>query len=272
LAWAIALAAPLLVAAPSSAVMIAVWEASTRNELARAEPGDQVTIDAGDEIMLRVFIPADESDSGEREYLSGNWSLDSGDAAEISNIDYKKGSAVVTGDSSGNVALSFSSDELESDIGLWVSVRGGSAAPPPVTVPSPGGKSPPQASETETLEVYSKGGTVVTALYQGVLLRAPDPSAQTWVDQVDRGGYRKLLDVAQSIAKSNESRVDLYDRDDVSTQERVAAIYRHLLGLEPEEVDREEWNEAVAQVEDGDIAGLVGDVVADRAFRRRFGY
>lgn len=259
-----------LLPAAVSAATIAVWDAESHREIARIQPGHRVTLEAGDEVMLRVFLSADESDSGEREYYQGTWSHDDGEAIEVSEINRQKGSAVVTALDGGNAAMSFSSGDLDEDLVLWVRVTGEAATAPPPTpepddpieLPLPGGKD----------LSYSRSGKAVTALYQGILLRAPDAGAQSWVEQIDRGGYRALVNVAASIARSREARVDLYEREDVTTQERVAALYRHLLGREPDVVDSESWDWAVGMIDDGDIAALVEEVVSDQAFRTRFGY
>jgi hypothetical protein len=267
---------------PANALGIAVWDAATHDEIARIEPGRRLTLEPGRQVVLRVYLSADESASGEREYLSGEWWHEAGDTIELDQIQIHKGSARLVTRAAGNGELGFTSDELDEDLVLWIRVTGGPpAAPPPlpgpapaptpdvpIELPAPGDKPKPGSG----FDTSTPAGRAVAALYRGILLREPDESARSWSDAVTRGGWRALVEVAGDIAKSRESRVDLYERDEVTPQKRVEALYRHLLGVGPEQLDGATWNRAVSQVESGDITGLVDALIENPGFRRRFGY
>jgi hypothetical protein len=106
-------------------------------------------------------------------------------------------------------------------------------------------------------------------LYQGILMRDPDPGAQGTVDAIRNGGYNGLINAAVSIANSQESRITIATRG-VSAQQRLESIYQNLLGLSASQVDRSTWNEDMHTMNDGHIARVVENIVRSDRFRSRY--
>lgn len=111
--------------------------------------------------------------------------------------------------------------------------------------------------------------TMVRDLYRGILLREPDDSAVSWLDRIERGGYLGLVEVAQAIAVSEESRVDVYQRAG-SNEQRLAALYRHLLGREPSQVARSAWDRGLQLLSDRHYSELVTELLGQPEFFDRY--
>jgi len=106
-------------------------------------------------------------------------------------------------------------------------------------------------------------------LYQGILMRDLDPGASGTVDSIRNGGYNALLDAAVSIANSRESRFAIPSRG-VSNEQRLEALYQSLLGLSPDQADRETWRQDLRTLNDGNIAQVVENIVRSDRFRSRY--
>jgi hypothetical protein len=106
-------------------------------------------------------------------------------------------------------------------------------------------------------------------LYQGILMRDLDPGASGTVDSVRNGGYNALLDAAVSIANSRESRFAIPSRG-VSNEQRLEALYQSLLGLSPDQADRDTWRQDLRTLNDGNIAQVVENLVRSDRFRSRY--
>ncbi len=106
-------------------------------------------------------------------------------------------------------------------------------------------------------------------LYQGILMRDLDPGASGTVDSVRNGGYNALLDAAVSIANSKESRFALPSRG-VTTEQRLEAMYQSLLGLSPDQADRDTWRQDLRTLNDGNVAQVVENIVRSDRFRSRY--
>jgi hypothetical protein len=106
-------------------------------------------------------------------------------------------------------------------------------------------------------------------LYQGILMRDLDPGASGTVDSVRNGGYNALLDAAVSIANSKESRFALPSRG-VTTEQRLEALYQNLLGLSPDQADRDTWRQDLRTLNDGNVAQVVENLVRSDRFRSRY--
>lgn len=110
---------------------------------------------------------------------------------------------------------------------------------------------------------------IVDALYQGILLREPDASgARSLSQSLRQGGYNSLVESAQAMAVSNESRV--LDRRAGSSEERLRALYSNLLGLSPADVDRDIWARDLRSIRNGGISDVVEEMVRSERFRDRF--
>jgi len=116
---------------------------------------------------------------------------------------------------------------------------------------------------------YERARDLTRALYQGILMREPDPGASGTIDSIRNGGYDALVNAAVSIANSNESRVDMPGRG-VGPVERLNALYSALLGLSNTTADQTQWNHDFRAMRDGQIAQVVEGIVRSDRFRSRY--
>jgi hypothetical protein len=116
---------------------------------------------------------------------------------------------------------------------------------------------------------YERARDLTRALYQGILMRDPDPDARGTIDSIRNGGYSALVDAAVSIANSNESRVTIPGRG-VGPVERLNALYNTLLGLSNTTADQSQWNRDFRAMRDGQIAQVVESIVRSDRFRSRY--
>jgi hypothetical protein len=108
---------------------------------------------------------------------------------------------------------------------------------------------------------------VVDALYQGILLRSPEDAQTGRVREITEEGYSTIEQIAVDIAESEESR-RLYSQ--TSDEERLAAVYRHLLGLERHQIPRDEWARAMNAMRFRRLSEVVAQIVRDQDFVNRF--
>jgi hypothetical protein len=116
---------------------------------------------------------------------------------------------------------------------------------------------------------YDRARDLTRALYQGILMREPDPDSRGTVDAIRNGGYSALVDQAVGIANSNESRLSIPGRG-VSPVERLNALYSTLLGLTNVTADQTQWNHDFRAMRDGQIAQVVERIVRSDRFRSRY--
>jgi hypothetical protein len=107
-------------------------------------------------------------------------------------------------------------------------------------------------------------------LYQAILLRDPDPGAAGTIESIANGGYNALVQAAIGIANSEESRVRLYEQG-TTNEQRLAALYRHLLGLNTSQIDRGQYNDDLQDLNNGRLAVVVAEIVNSDRFRDRIG-
>ncbi|MCP4657975.1 MAG: hypothetical protein GY856_21410 [bacterium] len=78
------------------AVRIAVWSLPGRSELTTLAPGDTLSLEPGQRVMLRVIAPAAKNPTGQRQYLSAEFGVERGvQHVELSEGDRDRGSVVV---------------------------------------------------------------------------------------------------------------------------------------------------------------------------------
>jgi len=107
-------------------------------------------------------------------------------------------------------------------------------------------------------------------LYQGILMREPDPSSSGTLNAIRNGGYNAVIDEAVNISNSRESRYEIPGRR-VSAEDRLAAMYQSLLGLSPQQADPGTWRSDLRLLSDGQIARVVEGIVRSDRFRSRYG-
>ncbi|HEX6865182.1 MAG TPA: hypothetical protein VF414_20295 [Thermoanaerobaculia bacterium] len=129
---------------------------------------------------------------------------------------------------------------------------------------------PLSASSGSAPGSYTYGGTarnLTNMLYRGILLRDMDPSGQPYVDRISRGGYAELVKIADEIARSEESRVQVFQRTNASNEQRLLALYQNLLNLKSNEVDQQQWSYDLRRLSEGKIADVVRDMVRSDRFQ-----
>lgn len=104
---------------------------------------------------------------------------------------------------------------------------------------------------------------ITQALYRGLLLRDLDETgARGFIADVQRNGMNGILNVARQIAVSQESR-------QISTQrneERLQALYQHLLGLSRNNVSQTQWEYDLRRLNAGDVQAVVEDILRSERF------
>ena len=113
---------------------------------------------------------------------------------------------------------------------------------------------------------------IVDAFYRGILMRdAEVGGSEGWRESIARGDYEAVRRAAVDIARSPES-MRLTRESRASAEQRLSALYEHLLGMSAYDVDPRQWDADLARIQRGDIAGVVSDMVSSQAFQYRYGY
>ena len=150
--------------------------------------------------------------------------------------------------------------EITESIGIPANLRQGSITIRVEPVSTSSGAAP-----------YTSGGTaqsLTNLLYRAILLRDMDPSGQPYVDRIASGGYPELVKIADEIARSEESRFQVYTRNGSLTQEqRLLALYQNLLGMSQRQVDQDQWSYDLRRLGEGKIADVVRDMVRSDRFQ-----
>lgn len=251
-ACALALLAPLTIAAQE----IQVKDLDTDEIIDTVAPGGTITLSEGDRVRLimsvhakgRTYYPQTEYWEGQR----------NGGAVRITRASVENANATVEAVASGR----------SETIGYRIleEVRGRMEGSVTIRV------------EHEEEEQGSSGGggyagggdwarEITNTLYQAILLRDMDEEGgRGYSDRIRRGGYSTVVQIAQEMARSEESRVRIYERQ-VSNRQRLESLYENLLGLDSDEVDDEDWADDLRRLNDGRIADVVSDMVRSSRFR-----
>jgi hypothetical protein len=115
-------------------------------------------------------------------------------------------------------------------------------------------------------DVATRAEELTRLLYQGILLRDPDPGAQGSIDAIRTGGYDALVRVATGIAGSEESRVRL---GATPPEQRLASLYQILLGINRDQADPQQWRSDLNLMNQGHITEVVSGIVQSDRFRTR---
>ena len=105
------------------------------------------------------------------------------------------------------------------------------------------------------------------------LPREPDPGSQGFTDRIYRDGYEGVIRAAVEIAESNESRIGIYEsHPELTSDQRLASLYRVLLGWDYPPSDRRTWDEDLIRIRNRRIAPVVEDIVRSQRFRDLHGW
>ena len=256
---------------PVRHVRIAVVDAHNGEELAVLNPNQEFTLLPGEEVVLHLFEP-NPNRRQDRRALPATFGFGPTQTPiEIVAASPDRGEARVRlGDAATgerwHVGYKISDRVALADPAMQlgrVLVRVGGAGARSVTGAQHSGLNPGGFA--------SPADAVIASLYRGILLREPDSGAAGGRDDIARHGVEGVRRVAGNIANSQESRSRIYEDRSVSNTQRLDSIYRELLGWTRADVGRERWESDLAELERGNLAGVVDAIVRSDAFRRRFG-
>lgn len=241
------------------AVQILVREIGTRREIARLDPGDTLSLPEGSRVRINVMV------------LSAGSSNPRYPATEIT--DNGRGGTRITRTNEENAAAdleivrSRNSNRLETIryriTESWVPSRLRTGS---FTV-----QVGPEGSVSGGVSWSSDRARDLTRrLYQGILMREPDQAAASTTRAIQEGGLDALAQAARNLAASDESRIRIYDREGVCNEQRLMSLYKNLLGISSNQIERRQWDEDLDRLRDGDIDGLVEDMVRSDWFRSRY--
>ncbi|MFP5287110.1 MAG: hypothetical protein ACLGI9_15320 [Thermoanaerobaculia bacterium] len=125
------------------------------------------------------------------------------------------------------------------------------------------------AASSSTVTSRQQARDLTNRLYQAILMRNLDEAgARAHIDSIMNGGYPALIQVAERIAESDESRIRVYEREGVCNQQRLLSMYKNLLGLSADQIDREQWEEDLRRMNAGDIDAVVAGMVRSTRFQQ----
>ena len=265
------LLSPLAVSAQKSAraqgpyhdVEIVVKDLSTNQEIGTIEPGGTFTLTEGQRV--RLIMTAIHPGQGKGPYYP---------ETQFTETEPGRGWVRVTRTSSENSSATLETVrpsntnrnrtetlryQITENIGLPNNLRQGSVTIHVEPVSAGAGSAP-----------YTSGGTarnLTNLLYRGILLRDMDPSGQPYVDRIASGGYAELVKIADEIARSEESRVQVFQRTNATNEQRLLALYQNLLGLNSGQVDQDQWSYDLRRLTEGKIADVVRDMIRSERFQ-----
>ena len=127
----------------------------------------------------------------------------------------------------------------------------------------------PAASSSTPAATRQQARDLTNKLYQAILMRNLDEAgARKHIDSIATGGYPALVQVAEQIAESDESRIRVYERQGVCNEQRLLSLYKNLLGLSAEQIDREQWDRDLVRMRDGQLDAVVAGMVRSPRFQQ----
>lgn len=243
-------------------VMIEVKDIASKEIIASVEPGGTVTLPSGSHVRL-IMTALPTGRAGRPLYPATTFSDTSKGAVTItrSNVENSTADLVLH----RGKAVAGRTETIRYQIEeSWVpaNLRTGSFRIHIAPATTAGGSN------------ISLGGSsaeqLTRMLYQAILLRDPDSGAAGTIESIASGGYNALVQAAVGIANSEESRVRLYEQG-TTNEQRLAALYRHLLGVSTSQIDRGQYNDDLQQLNSGRLALVVAEIVNSERFRDRIG-
>lgn len=279
-ALVMALLCPLFAEAQSNnrpnigSVQILIREIGTRNEIARVEPGETVTLPEGARVRINMMAlptgsargplyPATEfTDTGKGGTRITRSSQENA-AADLEVVASRNYNRVET------IRYRITED--------WVpaNLRTGSfsirvASDPNTSGASTGGWSNTGTTGNGTLAWGDHAVQLTQVLYQGILMREADSGAGGTIDKIRNDGFEGLVQAAVGIANSEESRTRIYQDLRVSNEQRLNALYKNLLGLDASQVSQSQRASDLSRLSNGEIARVVEDLLRSDRFRSRY--
>lgn len=247
--------------AADARVLVAVIEAGSNRQVFALESGQAFQIQVGGSVRLELIDPAwDNPAQRHRERVAGRFTVSEPAVIKLSGENLAEGSvwakAMAVPRNGQPVRVSFAPQ--------GGGRRGGEILVGVVSAAVALAPAPPPPDRVQG---------IVTTLYRGILLRDPDPGGlQAWVDTIRQNGFLGVLSVAHDIADSRESKIDVYSRANVNNQQRLAAMYKVLLGRDTSSVDPAFWQMQLARLNAGDVASVVDGLVRSPEFLQAQGF
>ena len=251
----------LLTPVVATAQLIEVKDLESGDIVETLEPGDSLTLEPGDEIRLIMSVEArGRTRYPQTEYWEGQ---PGGGCARITNANVENANVTIHAGGGNCRAEQIGFRILEDvpgELEGYVTIR---------VEEDDEEEWDDEEDSAPSRDNYGRDWAtdITAALYQGILLREMDSSGgRDYSNRIRRGGYLAVVQIAQEIARSEESRVDIYERG-VTNRQRLSALYEHLLDLDTEEVDDDAWSDDLRRINEGRLSDLVGDMVRSRRFR-----
>ena len=256
-------------------VQILIRDIATREEIARIDPGDTVTLPEGARVRINLMAlptgsargplyPATEfTDTGKGGTRITRSSQENA-AADLEVVATKNFNRVET------IRYRVTEDWVPANLrtgSFSIRVAGDAVNAPGAS--TGGWSNAPGGAWTGTW-TGDQALQLTTALYQAILMRPLDEGAAGTADVIRRDGFEGLVRAAVGIANSEESRSRIYQDRQVSNEQRLASIYRHLLGLEPSQVARSQWESDLSRMNNGQVGQVVEDLLRSDRFRSRY--
>lgn len=127
---------------------------------------------------------------------------------------------------------------------------------------------PTAASGQAPAATTQQARNLTASLYKAILMRDMDEAgARPHINSIVSGGYPALIQVAERIAESDESRIRVYEREGVCNQQRLLSMYKNLLGLSSSQIDRDQWTTDLRRMNEGKIDEVVLAMVRSNRFK-----
>lgn len=256
-------------------VQILIRDIATRQEIARVDPGQTVTLPEGARVRINLMAlptgsargplyPATEfTDTGKGGTRITRSSQENA-AADLEVVATRNYNRVET------IRYRVTEDWVPAKLRTGsFSIRVAGNAPNTSGASTGGWSNAPGGAWTGNW-TGDQALQLTTALYQAILMRSLDEGASGTAESIRREGFEGLVRAAVGIANSEESRSRIYRDRQVSNEQRLTSLYRHLLGLEPSQVSRTQWESDLRRMEGGQIAQVVEDLLRSDRFRSRY--
>lgn len=128
---------------------------------------------------------------------------------------------------------------------------------------------PASGSATGAAIASQQARDLTRRLYRAILMREPDASgSRRYVESITSGGYPALVRVAEQLAKSDESRIRVYEREGVCNEQRLLSLYKNLLDLSADQIDRGQWDADLSRLGNGQMDAVVAAMVRSTRFQQ----
>ncbi len=251
---------------------IQVLEVGSRREIGWVEPGGTLTLPEG--MKVRLIMTA-TGVNGKTFYPYTEFSDPSRGGLRITKSSEENANATVEVPSGrGREWTATLNYRITENVNLKTNPRGRKSDPysgfinlrvvPSGQWSSPGTNQPGGNSWSNETPAGYQARDITQALYRGILLRDLDETgSRGFIANIERNGFSGILDVARQIAVSQESRQLSYQRN----EERLRSLYQQLLGYNSNNVSRSQWDNDLRRLNDGDVYGVVEDILQSERFR-----